>query len=240
MLGCSSGTREPRVTRPSPFLLQNLFRRVAFGKSSIHGWGAFARVDFLPGDMVSEYQGELLRPSISVRFGSYPQPCLAAAVASIDGLGRDQLQDLREKAIYNDKVGAGTYVFALDDRFNVDATLAGNITHMLNHSCEPNCYSRLVEVDGVCHVIIFAGKSGVRRGEELTYNYRFGGAEDRLKCNCGAPGCRGTVNVIQDPALGYVPEGPIQMSRKQLRELTLAAGKGAADAAEASEDDGDA
>lgn len=126
-------------------MMSQLNRRVAYGKSAIHGWGAFARVDFAPGDMVTEYCGELLRPSIA---------------------------DLREKKLYDAQVGAGTYVFDLDGSLNVDATWAGNITHSLNHSCQPNCYSRTIEVEGRCHVIIFAGKNGVQAGSELTYNYR--------------------------------------------------------------------
>ena len=53
---------------------------------------------------------------------------------------------------------------------------AGNLAHMLNHSCEPNCYSRTIAVysaGGMMqeHVVIFA-KEDIPPGTELTYNYR--------------------------------------------------------------------
>ncbi len=54
---------------------------------------------------------------------------------------------------------------------------AGNMAHLLNHSCEPNSYSRTVSVrcpdTGTLsdHVVIFA-KRAIAAGEELTYDYR--------------------------------------------------------------------
>ena len=54
---------------------------------------------------------------------------------------------------------------------------AGNMAHLLNHSCEPNAYSRTITVrcteTGTLsdHVVIFA-KHSIEAGEELTYDYR--------------------------------------------------------------------
>ncbi len=53
----------------------------------------------------------------------------------------------------------------------------GNIAHLLNHSCAPNCYSRTVSVRSGAtgaladHVVIFARRA-IAAGEELTYDYR--------------------------------------------------------------------
>ena len=50
----------------------------------------------------------------------------------------------------------------LNEAFCVDATRSGNMAHLLNHSCDPNCYSRTVNIRlypsdaPVEHVIIFA------------------------------------------------------------------------------------
>ncbi|KAM7260046.1 hypothetical protein ACFE04_015787 [Oxalis oulophora] len=141
-------------------------KRLAFGKSGIHGFGIFAKHPHRAGDMVIEYTGELVRPSIA---------------------------DRRERFIYNSLVGAGTYMFRIDDERVIDATRAGSIAHLINHSCEPNCYSRGINVNGDEHIIIFA-KRDIKRWEELTYDYRFFSVDEQLTCYCGSAGCRGVVN----------------------------------------------
>ncbi|TVU10902.1 hypothetical protein EJB05_44457 [Eragrostis curvula] len=119
-------------------------KRLTFGKSRIHGYGVFAKFAHKAGDMMIEYIGEIVRPPIS---------------------------DIRERQIYNSLVGAGTYMFRIDDDRVVDATRAGSIAHLINHSCEPNCYSRAITVLGDVHIIIFA-KRDINPWEELTYDYR--------------------------------------------------------------------
>ncbi|GAB2272675.1 hypothetical protein Dimus_007498 [Dionaea muscipula] len=148
-------------------LMKETFRkRLTFGKSRIHGTGIFAKRPHRAGDMVIEYIGELVRPSVA---------------------------DRREHLIYNSLVGAGTYMFRVDDERVIDATRAGSIAHLINHSCEPNCYSRVITVNGDEHIIIFA-KRDVKQWEELTYDYRFFSIDERLPCYCGFPRCRGVVN----------------------------------------------
>ena len=77
---------------------------------------------------------------------------------------------------------------------------------MLNHSCQPNCFSRVIQVTNYegCveeHVVIFAGED-IPSGQELTYNYRFCSNEE-LPCNCSAPACCGLVNATGAANLGY-------------------------------------
>ncbi|KAJ4841207.1 hypothetical protein Tsubulata_043984 [Turnera subulata] len=148
------------------FMRQTFRKRLAFGKSGIHGFGIFAKHPHRAGDMVIEYSGELVRPPIA---------------------------DRRERFIYNSLVGAGTYMFRIDDERVIDATRAGSIAHLINHSCEPNCYSRVISVNGDEHIIIFA-KRDIKRWEELTYDYRFFSIDVQLACYCGFPRCRGVVN----------------------------------------------
>ncbi|CAM0950725.1 unnamed protein product [Alopecurus aequalis] len=184
-------------------------RRLAFGKSRIHGFGVFAKVAHKAGDMMIEYIGELVRPPIS---------------------------DIRERRIYNSLVGAGTYMFRIDDERVIDATRAGSIAHLINHSCEPNCYSRVISVLGDEHIIIFA-KRDIDPWEELTYDYRsdlntilllaftycsltnhmyalyrFLSNEQRLPCYCGFPKCRGVVNDVE--AEGQVAK--IRVTRSEI------------------------
>lgn len=157
-----------------------LGQRLVFGKSAIHGMGVFTKQVHYANDMVIEYAGEVVRPVIA---------------------------DIREKRCYDSLVGAGTYMFRIDDERVVDATHAGSIAHLINHSCEPNCYSRTVTASGEDRIIIFA-KRDIELGEELTYDYRFMSKDEVLTCYCGCAGCRGSVNVVDsdgDPNKMSVP-----------------------------------
>lgn len=86
-------------------------------------------------------------------------------------------------------------MFRIDDYEVVDATIHGNAARFINHSCEPNCYSRVVNVDGQKHIVIFATRK-IYKGEELTYDYKFPIEEpgNKLPCNCGAKKCRKFLN----------------------------------------------
>ncbi|XP_071696799.1 histone H3-lysine(4) N-trimethyltransferase ATX1-like [Rutidosis leptorrhynchoides] len=148
------------------YMRTTLKKRLAFGKSAIHGFGIFAKQPHKAGDMVIEYTGEIVRPPVA---------------------------DRREHLIYNSLVGAGTYMFRIDDDRVIDATRAGSIAHLINHSCEPNCYSRVISVNGDEHIIIFA-KRDIAQWEELTYDYRFFSIDEQLPCYCGFSSCRGVVN----------------------------------------------
>ena len=76
----------------------------------------------------------------------------------------------------------------------LDATRVGNIANLANHSCEPNAHSRIISCDNAQHVCLFASRD-IAPGEEITYDYRYG-ADEALACACGAPTCRGVLNVL--------------------------------------------
>ena len=40
-------------------------------------------------------------------------------------------------------------------------------------------------------------KRSIRKGEELTVDYRFSDKVDMVKCRCGAKNCRGVINWIE-------------------------------------------
>lgn len=57
-------------------------------------------------------------------------------------------------------------MFRLDEERVVDATLSGGLARYINHSCNPNCVTEIVEVDREFRIIIFA-KRRINRGEEV-------------------------------------------------------------------------
>ncbi|XP_038699609.1 histone-lysine N-methyltransferase ATXR7-like [Tripterygium wilfordii] len=140
-------------------------KRLHFQQSKIHDWGLVALEPIEAEDFVIEYVGELIRPRIS---------------------------DIRER-LY-EKMGIGSsYLFRLDDGYVVDATVRGGIARFINHSCEPNCYTKVISVEGQKKIFIYA-KRHIAAGEEITYNYKFPLEEKKIPCNCGSRRCRGSLN----------------------------------------------
>ncbi|XP_011083268.1 histone-lysine N-methyltransferase ATXR7-like isoform X2 [Sesamum indicum] len=140
-------------------------KRLRFQRSKIHDWGLVALEPIEAEDFVIEYVGELIRPRIS---------------------------DIRERQY--EKMGIGSsYLFRLDDGYVVDATKRGGIARFINHSCEPNCYTKVISVEGQKKIFIYA-KRHISAGEELTYNYKFPLEEKKIPCHCGSRRCRGSLN----------------------------------------------
>ena len=51
--------------------------------------------------------------------------------------------------------------FRVDDKFVVDATMDGGRARFINHSCGPNCMSKIITVDGrkVIYLLIVIPKA---------------------------------------------------------------------------------
>ena len=137
-------------------------------RSGIHGRGLFARRGIDDGEMVIEYAGEVIRSALTDR--------------------REQTYERRRN------VDVGCYMFRLSNSEVVDATLAGNAARFINHSCDPNCYSKVVD-DGTGrkHIVIFALRC-IGRGEELTYDYKFPIEDVKINCSCSSRRCKKYLN----------------------------------------------
>lgn len=82
-------------------------KQLKFAKSAIHDWGLFAMEPIAADEMVIEYVGQMVRPSVA---------------------------DLRETKY--EAIGIGSsYLFRIDMETIIDATKCGNLARFINHSC---------------------------------------------------------------------------------------------------------
>ncbi|VDM17182.1 unnamed protein product [Hydatigera taeniaeformis] len=143
------------------------FRRkqLIFAKSPIHHWGLIALEPIAAEEMVIEYVGHVIRKGVA---------------------------ELREKRYEQRGIGS-SYLFRIDDEFVIDATMYGNNARFINHSCQPNCYAKVITVEGRKKIVIYS-KRDIQVMEEITYDYKFPYEDEKIPCLCGAPQCRGTLN----------------------------------------------
>ena len=79
------------------------------------------------------------------------------------------------------------FVFALDEECDLDGGVPWNPARFINHSCAPNCETRL---EG--GRIWIVAKDPVPAGQEITFNYGYDLEDYRdHPCHCGAPHCAG-------------------------------------------------
>ncbi|HUR33962.1 MAG TPA: tetratricopeptide repeat protein [Vicinamibacterales bacterium] len=83
-----------------------------------------------------------------------------------------------------------SYLFEIDDRVHLDGAIGGSGAEYINHSCDPNLKTRILRE----HILYFSRRP-IARGEELTVDYRYDADTDIMPCRCGAPTCRGTMNL---------------------------------------------
>ncbi|XP_031563129.1 histone-lysine N-methyltransferase SUV39H2-like [Actinia tenebrosa] len=144
------------------------------------GWGVKTMDPILKNQFVTEYVGEVLTN-----------------------------EEAEERGKIYDHVGQ-TYLFDLDYNegecaYTIDAKKYGNISHFINHSCDPNLsvYGVWVEtLDPRMPKIAFFASRDIQSGEELTFDYLMTAGESsspvrssakktkRIPCQCGAKNCR--------------------------------------------------
>uniref|UniRef100_A0A0N5AVU6 Histone-lysine N-methyltransferase n=1 Tax=Syphacia muris TaxID=451379 RepID=A0A0N5AVU6_9BILA len=88
---------------------------VYLARSRIQGLGLYASKNIEMNSMIIEYKGELIRSEVS---------------------------EMREKKY--EAQNRGVYMFRIDEERVIDATMAGGPARYINHSCDPNCSTRLV------------------------------------------------------------------------------------------------
>jgi SET domain-containing protein len=80
-------------------------------------------------------------------------------------------------------------ICAIDNRWSIDGSNGGNGSHYINHSCNPNSFTRTVYGH-----ILFLALRDIRPGEEITIDYVSTLHSDRKRCTCGMRNCRGRIN----------------------------------------------
>jgi len=83
-----------------------------------------------------------------------------------------------------------TYLFTLDNYWTIDGSVGGSGAEIINHSCNANLTSGIFKGH-----ILYISNRFIEPGEELTVDYRFSDKIERVACRCGAPNCRGAINL---------------------------------------------
>ena len=92
------------------------------------------------------------------------------------------LREARKRAGKNKRIA----IVEFGDGRALDASINPNELRYINHSCQPNTYMRVAYSR-----VEFYSLRNIRKGEELTCNYGPTHHDGKLKCRCGAPGCKG-------------------------------------------------
>jgi len=82
------------------------------------------------------------------------------------------------------------YFFVLSRRWVIDGAVGGSGAELINHSCDPNLARRRIRGR-----IFYYSRKRIRRGDELNVDYHFSKNALKVKCRCGSPKCRGTINL---------------------------------------------
>ena len=122
-------------------------------RSRIQGWGVFATEPISKNKRIIDYAGEKI----------------------------PNRESLKREVRYLKK--GHIWCFKLNRLSVRDAAVGGNVARFINHSCTPNCYTRIID-----DTIWIIAARNIRKGEELTYDYMTDGVAS-IQCRC-RPGCQ--------------------------------------------------
>jgi uncharacterized protein len=140
-------------------------RAIEARDSVIHGSGVYAREPIEAGAVIIEYTGERI---------------------SLDEAARRE-RDRQARAERGEE--ACDYLYILDETSAIDGRSTSNVARLINHSCEANCHSDIV--DGRVWIV---ASQDLGEGDEITFDYGYT-YRDGLghPCRCGKPSCVGFI-----------------------------------------------
>lgn len=124
------------------------------------------------------------------RWGIYAEEPIPPRRKVIEYIG-ERINRIETKRRSNER--EFNYLFTLDKYWTIDGSVGGSGAEYINHCCEPNLISRIVKG----HILYFSLRP-IDRGEELTIDYHFSADVEEVACACGAPECRGTINLRKE------------------------------------------
>ncbi|KAL7151749.1 hypothetical protein ABFS83_04G052400 [Erythranthe nasuta] len=186
MSSCSSGCKCGISCLNKPFH-QRPVKKIKTVQTEKCGMGVVAEEDINQGEFVIEYVGEVID----------------------DKTCEERLWKMKHRGETN------FYLCEINRDMVIDATYKGNKSRYINHSCCPNTEMQKWMIDGETRIAIFATRD-IKKGEHLTYDYKFVQFGADQDCHCGAVGCRQKLGVKPNKPKTASSDAALQIIARQV------------------------